>query len=329
MIVYIVQIRWMMLLALYSIAVLFTIAFTEESPFALPKQINIDTIMNPNSLSDALRAQQELSKSMMIQLPFLPTTLLDIIPSTLFPDSNIALQSRGAEQMSVPRTVVHKDKLPPVFINCPKMDYLVASERGRNGAHVTFPTPVARDHVDGRNVILQMLPGTLPSGSFFLIGSTPSGFISTDSSGNTAVCNFNILVKDVEPPTFVDCPVDVNIGVPKGQTASYVEYLPVIARDNSNYSPQVSLTEGLPSGAKFPLGITRIRHVAQDAAGNLAECSFTINVYEKSSTVPPLLLPTIPPLTLPTIKLPPLRQLSGAGLNCKYLEEHLLTNFWG
>lgn len=45
------------------------------------------------------------------------------------------------------------------------------------------------------------------------------------------------------------------------------------------------LTAGLPAGSNFPVGITEVTYVASDAAGNTAECSFNVRVFDIQSPV--------------------------------------------
>ena len=51
----------------------------------------------------------------------------------------------------------------------------------------------------------------LPSGSAFPIGTTLNTFVSTDASGNTSTCSFNVVVTDSQLPVVATQPLTVNL----------------------------------------------------------------------------------------------------------------------
>ncbi|XP_033123147.1 hyalin-like [Anneissia japonica] len=54
---------------------------------------------------------------------------------------------------------------------------------------------------------------------------------------------------------------------------------------DNNGAPNVTRTNGLPSGSNFESGTTHIRYEATDSAGNVATCEFTVNIIDDESPV--------------------------------------------
>jgi len=133
------------------------------------------------------------------------------------------------------------------------------------------------DPEDGTNLSLQLVP----LGPYSL-GPTPVQLIVTDSDGAEDTCNATITVVDDTDPVIV-CPNDTVIGVAPGTTEVAVNYSPQSATDNCG-APTVTSTP--PSGSNFPLGVTAVTVIAQDAAGNADTCTFTVTVMEVSCNCP-------------------------------------------
>ena len=81
---------------------------------------------------------------------------------------------------------------------------------------------------------------------------------------------------DTENPT-IECPASTQITVDSSAKSAIVSFKIPQANDNrANVS--VRQTEGLQSGAAFPVGTTVNTFVATDAAGNTSSCSFEVVV---------------------------------------------------
>ena len=123
--------------------------------------------------------------------------------------------------------------------------------------------------------------GTFVSGTFPK-GITTVTFTGTDNSGNTNTCTLIIEVKDVTPPSIVNCPSNVAVMAPANACTAVVTWTPPpTAFDNCSGVTLVqtsSPTTGLGIGSAFPIGVTTILYTATDAAGNTATCSFTVTV---------------------------------------------------
>ena len=96
---------------------------------------------------------------------------------------------------------------------------------------------------------------------------------ATDAAGNTAQCGFNVTVNDTEDPV-VTCPADITVGNDPGECGAIVNYN-VTATDNC---PGVGVEVDPASGSFFIVGTTPVGALATDAAGNTADCNFTVTV---------------------------------------------------
>jgi len=119
----------------------------------------------------------------------------------------------------------------------------------------------------------------LGPGSNFPIGTTTETYQATDEQGNSATCSFDITVIDGAPPTFDNCPADINQVAPPPACEDVVFFPTPSASDNC---PGVTVTQtsGPVSGSSFPVGTTTIVFTATDAFGNTAQCSFDVTITE-------------------------------------------------
>ncbi|WP_459910355.1 HYR domain-containing protein [Desulfotomaculum defluvii] len=167
--------------------------------------------------------------------------------------------------------VTVRETLPPV-IACPQ-DIIVPNDPGLCGANVLYPNPLIFENCPG--VTFACSP---PSGSFFPVGTNAVTCIATDASDNTSSCSFAITVIDTEPPK-ITCP-DITVPSDFNACGAIVEYIPILS-DNCGF---VSFTCDPPSGEFFDVGTTTVTCIANDLAGNIASCTFTITVQD---IVPP------------------------------------------
>jgi hypothetical protein len=78
-----------------------------------------------------------------------------------------------------------------------------------------------------------------------------------------------------------------------------------------------TLTQGLPSGSAFPVGVTTVSYAASDASGNSSSCSFTITVNDASA--PSIVCPgnqSISLLSSCAVIMPDYRSLVSVSDNC-------------
>lgn len=110
------------------------------------------------------------------------------------------------------------------------------------------------------------------------------GYEITSGQSSALVCNGYSwngsppTCQDVKPPEFTACPTsfEVNIRTATPESA-VVNYNTPRAVDNSGHVT-LRLVEGKSSGSRFDSGANSIKYRAEDAAGNIIECNFTINV---------------------------------------------------
>ncbi|MBK8923822.1 MAG: HYR domain-containing protein [Saprospirales bacterium] len=108
---------------------------------------------------------------------------------------------------------------------------------------------------------------------------TAVSYTTTDASGNSTSCAFNVVVQDAEAPEVEECPDDIQVGTDPGVCTAVVNYL-VEFDDNCDNNLTLTLDEGLNSGAAFPLGTTKVEWIATDDAGNSSVCDFYVTVVD-------------------------------------------------
>ncbi len=113
----------------------------------------------------------------------------------------------------------------------------------------------------------------VPAGPYPL-GNTLVSLIVTDSHGAADTCQATVHVVDVTKPT-ITCPANIVKGNDVGQCGAVVTFS-VGATDFCTASPTIVSTPS--SGTFFPIGLTAVKSIATDAAGNKDSCSFTVTV---------------------------------------------------
>lgn len=160
-----------------------------------------------------------------------------------------------------------KDQLPPVFTNCPT-DITVNSDQ-MCSAIVNWNEPQALDNCNG---IVSVTPSHEP-GETFPIGITTVSYIATDPAGNTATCEFNVIVRNKTGPVLSGCPADIHVEVDDSGQA-LVDWMPPTATTDCG---TVTLTSSHQPGY-FPVGSTLVEYHAIDDAGTTVTCSFQVQV---------------------------------------------------
>ena len=159
------------------------------------------------------------------------------------------------------------DETPPT-ITCPT-GVTAPVAAGQQSAVVNYPVPTATDACSGTTTVC--VP---PSGSTFPLGSTLVTCTARDVFENASRCFFFVTVLDAQPPV-IQCPANVNVLPPAGQSSAVVNYPAPTVSDNL---PGVVVLCSPTSGSTFPQGSTTVVCTATDAGGNRASCSFTVGV---------------------------------------------------
>lgn len=82
----------------------------------------------------------------------------------------------------------------------------------------------------------------------------------------------------------LDCPSDIDVAVDPGAGPVVVNYnQPAVSSDCECPGIALNLTQGLPSGSLFPIGLTNVCYQAKDSCGNTATCCFEVFVREESA----------------------------------------------
>lgn len=123
----------------------------------------------------------------------------------------------------------------------------------------------------------------LASGANFPIGTTTETFMVSDNFGNTSSCSFTVTVNDNENPTII-APANISVSTDPGQCTAVVTYNPPVGTDNCSGATTI-LTNGLGSGAAFPVGNTTETYQVTDASGNTASGSFLVTVTDNEAPV--------------------------------------------
>ncbi len=124
-------------------------------------------------------------------------------------------------------------------------------------------------------------------GAVFPLGNTTVLWTATDASGNVATCSVTLTVVDDDAPTVDTCPGDDTVSNDAGVCGAAYAYADPTFDDNCDGAGLPgTLTEGLASGATFPVGTTTVTYEYTDAAGNgPAVCSFDVTVTDDEDPV--------------------------------------------
>jgi gliding motility-associated-like protein len=111
-------------------------------------------------------------------------------------------------------------------------------------------------------------------GDVFPTGNTEVKYTATDDHGNTALCVFNVLVKNETLPVISKCPADISIKANAEGVASVYWTEPTA----TTQCGKVTITGSHKSGTLFNIGTNEIEYEATDDTGNSAYCSFSVVV---------------------------------------------------
>jgi gliding motility-associated-like protein len=175
--------------------------------------------------------------------------------------------------------VVVQDEIAPTFSSCPA-DITVNSDTEGCGTSVNWTPPSLLDNCDVQIVATSnILPGTT-----FEVGTTAVTYTAVDNSGNATFCSFNVTVLDETAPVLSSCPTTINV-IANSNCEATVNWTAPTAVDNCDSGSEVTLSQNRASGSTFTLGVTEVRYVATDAAGNSSICTFEVIVSDDSAPI--------------------------------------------
>ncbi|MGH8004176.1 MAG: HYR domain-containing protein, partial [Limisphaerales bacterium] len=190
-------------------------------------------------------------------------------PGSVFPKGTTPVKcvvtDASGNKDSCQFTITVNDNEKPSVV-CPA-NITTTAAAGRCDAAVSY-TATPNDNCPGVSLVC-----TPPSGSVFSAGTTPVKCVATDAAGNKDSCQFTVTVNDGQKP-IVNCPANINVNNSPGRCDATVSYT-ATASDNC---PGTVLVCTPPSGSSFAVGITTVKCVATDAAGNKDSCQFTVTV---------------------------------------------------
>lgn len=176
---------------------------------------------------------------------------------------------------------------PAEFLTCPA-NINQATDAELCGAAVTWELPTTDENCD-----LTISAPPFAPGDTFTPGTTTLIYVVTnDNTGNSTSCTFSVTVTDAENPVNSLCPANATIGVSANQCTAAVTWEEPTFDDNCD---NLQIISTHTNGSDFTVGQYPITYTATDAAGNTAQCQFTVNVVD---TQPPVALSVPPNLTV-------------------------------
>jgi len=194
------------------------------------------------------------------------------------------------------QVITVEDNQYPVFTFCPPDVIVEATPPDCEVPNVTLQAPVFTDNCPDAVLTYTMSgPGGPTSGTgvvtqtTFPVGTTEIIYTLTDASGNTAVCQFLVIVHDDVPPTIITCPPGQDVYPAQGECQAQVNIPPPVVTDPCGEIVSVSHnspygTPADPSGI-YPVGVYNITWTFTDESGNTVTCLQVIRVIDNQIPV--------------------------------------------
>ena len=203
-------------------------------------------------------------------------------PESNFPVGTTAVVYKAVDtagnESSCTFNVTVNDEQQPISI-CP-LNINVDTSPSSCGALVSYSPLDGIDNCPGSST--ELTSGLGPN-SFFPLGTTVEQYTTTDASGNTSICSFEITVVDTEIPT-ISCPENIAVNNDEGLCGASVSYGAPVGNDNCS-GISINLESGVGNGGFFPIGLTVEEYMITDASGNTNSCSFNIEVIDIENPV--------------------------------------------
>jgi len=182
--------------------------------------------------------------------------------------------------------VIVVDAEDPTFSPACPGNITVNSDLGLCGSSTSYVRPKGIDNCGVPS--MSQTDGTgLSAGSFFPVGVTNQIYITTDTAGNIATCNFNVTVVDVEQPTFSSCITPQTFNNDIGSCDALVSYVMPVGADNCTNTTLTQIdASGLFNGDTFPLGSTFQEFTVTDDASNAGASTCLIEIIVVDNEVP-------------------------------------------
>ncbi len=159
---------------------------------------------------------------------------------------------------------------------CPS-NITTTTDNGVCASAVNYSLPVASDNCPDVG-----MPSCNPaSGSAFPRGVTTVTCSVSDAAGNAGNCSFTVTVNDDDAPSLV-CPPNQTVGTRASDCMAVANFT---ATANDICDGAITPTCNPLSGSTFTRGVATVNCSATDAAGNTANCSFTVTVLDDDAPI--------------------------------------------
>ncbi|XP_072013725.1 uncharacterized protein [Amphiura filiformis] len=161
----------------------------------------------------------------------------------------------------------------PLGIQCPQ-NIAVNAPVGQSGSQVNYSPATASGGATPYNIQYN------PPGNFFVTGQTTVTATVFDGNSNQQSCTFTVTVNPSTAPLGIQCPQNIAVNAPVGQSGAQVNYSPATASGGATpYNIQYN-----PPGNFFVTGQTTVTANVFDGNSNQQSCTFTVTV--NPSTAP-------------------------------------------
>jgi hypothetical protein len=164
------------------------------------------------------------------------------------------------------QTITIVDATPPVIQEIP--DVVQMNDPGQCGANVNYPVISAKDNCSGE--VIHTFD--IPSGSFFLVGSTTVTVTATDACGNSSTAQMVVVVNDTEPPDII-APDFISQPNDPGLCGADITLNQPTVADNCGVA---TINNDAP--VEFPIGQTVVTWTAMDIQGNKSTATSIVEV---------------------------------------------------
>ncbi|XP_072051836.1 hyalin-like [Amphiura filiformis] len=162
----------------------------------------------------------------------------------------------------------------PLGIQCPQ-NIAVNAPVGQSGSQVNYSPATASGGATPYNIEYN------PPGNFFVTGQTTVTGTVFDRNSNQQSCTFTVTVNPSTAPLGIQCPQNIAVNAPVGQSGSQVNYSPATASGGATpYNIEYN-----PPGNFFVTGQTTVTATVFDGNSNQQSCTFTVTVNPSTASV--------------------------------------------
>ncbi|MCB0478749.1 MAG: HYR domain-containing protein [Crocinitomicaceae bacterium] len=185
------------------------------------------------------------------------------------------------------------DTLAPVFTNCPSDQNVAVNAQ----CEFTMPDYTAITvAADNCTAPFSLVYSQTPAPGTTITGNSMVTITVQDGNGNSADCNFNILVNDNIPPTITTCVTNQTEYVDSSCNYTLPDYTSLVVA--SDFCSAVSISQSPAPGTNLAAGVQTVYMIAADSAGNLDSCQFDLTVLD---TIAPVIVCPLDQQTCDTI----------------------------